>query len=117
MQHARECHLFAGSDDIDEVAWYKDNSRRSTQPVGDKRANHWGFYDMSGNVSEWVWDTDGRAFEEAVDPAFVNPYLDRRICRGGSWKSAKYFTILSYRSSIPTDLQHDHIGFRLVRGV
>ena len=46
-------YKYAGSDNIDEVAWYEDNSGRTTHPVAQKKANGYGLYDMRGNVEEW----------------------------------------------------------------
>lgn len=60
--------IFSGSDDLNAVGWYKDNSSgapaaflngRGTYPVGLKQPNELGIYDMSGNASEWVWDSLG----------------------------------------------------------
>ena len=62
---------FAGSNNLDEVGWYKSNSQERTHPVGEKKPNELGLYDMSGNVYEW---------HDGIDPNGLS-----RSDSGGSW--------------------------------
>ena len=50
-------YTYAGSNDPDVVAWYSDNSDGRAHPVGEKKPNGWGLFDMSGNLYEWCFDT------------------------------------------------------------
>jgi formylglycine-generating enzyme len=93
--------VFSGSHRLDTVAWYDQNTPDfSTQPVGGKKANELGLYDMNGNVFELCWDLNG---------SFVR-------ARGGSWRDPRYDCILSDRTiSADPSYRADNIGFRLVR--
>ena len=76
-------YKYAGSDNIYEVAWYKDNSGETTHPVAQKKANGYGLYDMTGNVCEWCWDS-------------YDFGLNRRYVRGGSWNYSEDYCTVSY---------------------
>ena len=78
-------YLYAGSNNIQEVAWYVSNSGNTTQPVGTKQPNELGIYDMSGNVIEWCSDWLGPYSAEAqVNP--IGPATGAyHVYCGGCW--------------------------------
>ena len=109
--------LYAGSDTIDSVAWYTENSS-ATVSVGQKKSNGFGIYDMSGNVLEWCWDRWKREYRKraAVDP--IGPDQgSTRIVRGGGWNNSASLMRLSARNSLKPDIRFNGLGFRLVRSV
>ena len=106
--------------DLDEMAWYTSNSGDQTHPVGQKKPNAWGLYDMHGNVWEWVQDCwhenykgapkDGRAWK-----AGGGGDCGRRVIRGGSLYSAPRDLRSSTRNWITLDYRDIFVGFRLAQ--
>ena len=82
-------YKYSGSNYIDNVAWYRDNSGDKTHPVATKSPNELGIYDMSGNVNEWCNDWYG-GYTSGRQTNPKGPYDGSgRVLRGGSWNIAR----------------------------
>jgi formylglycine-generating enzyme required for sulfatase activity len=104
---------------LDDYAWWGNNAQRTTHPVGQKKPNAWGLYDMHGNVWEWCADgyaEDYYAKSPAEDPVGPDSGASR-VLRGGSWRDV--VTPLAfrcaYRDNSRPDLRLSDSGFRVAR--
>ncbi len=99
-----------------DVAWYMANSNDHPHPVGEKRANALGLYDMSGNVWEWTHDCWNVDMAEA--PTDGSPWTwgdcSVRVLRGGSWYDAKSMISTKARLYNYTEKSDNNSGFRIV---
>ena len=130
---------------LNDVAWYAENSGDETHPVGQKKANAWGLYDMLGNVREWVEDVyirDYYSISPAADPVGAQaangfpgdgggrgrgfggpkgfgrggPGRQLPVVRGGAWDNPASFVRVSARYHYyGPTLRVSDIGFRVVR--
>lgn len=104
---------YAGSNNLDEVAWYDENSGNKTHPVGQKKPNELGLYDMSGNVWEWCQDWHGVYSSSAQTNPIGAVSGSDRIYRGGDWLLNRLNCRVSWRSYSPPSSHIYIIGFRL----
>jgi formylglycine-generating enzyme required for sulfatase activity len=118
---------FGSKEGLRQYAWFAENSEQKTHPVGDKKPNRWGLYDMYGNVSVWC--------EDVYDPGYykTSPVADphgppspghdvKRVLRGGSWKASADMCRATYRQGERTGdtdacFATDYCGLRCVRAV
>ena len=109
-------YKYAGSNNIDDVAWYNVNSSGNTHPVGTKKSNELGIYDMSGNVREWCQDWYDENYYR-ISPNNNPKGPDKgTICvlRGGSWFNYGFNCRSANRGRSYPNNGFDFIGFRLV---
>jgi formylglycine-generating enzyme required for sulfatase activity len=116
---------YAGSDIPDEAAWYGGNSGDTTHPVGEKRPNSLGLFDMCGNIFQWCWDWYSRDYyarspleDPRGDPSPGSELIWRleveKARRGGSWRESAPDITVWHRSQDWASYPGDN-GFRVVR--
>lgn len=114
-------YTYSGSNDIDAVAWYRDNSNDRTHEVGTKAPNELGIFDMTGNVDEWCQDW-GADYSSSPQINPMGPsgnqendyfYHDRKMTRGGSFPSYPISCRVSSRCTTEIHMKPNFTGLRL----
>ena len=96
-------------------AWYEKNSGRETHPVGQKKPNAWGLYDMHGNVWEWCQDWYGDYPTGSVTDPTGHSSGSFRVLRGGCWNNNAWLCRSALRNAISPDYRNFDLGLRVLR--
>jgi formylglycine-generating enzyme required for sulfatase activity len=103
--------------ELGDYAWHYKNSRDTTHPVGGKKPNPWGLYDMHGNVSEWCQDWHGSYPSGSVTDPTGAASGSSRVLRGGSFLNLSSGVRSANRYNNQPDTRHNTygVGFRPAR--
>lgn len=111
----RDLYPYAGSANLDEVAWYVGNAQNKLQPVKTKKPNALGLYDMSGSVYEWCSDWYGPYSEKALRNPKGPGKGTLKVMRGGGFMDGPEACRFTARVAEPVDFKYAYSGLRLVR--
>lgn len=110
-------YIYSGSDRIEEVGWFFDNSQKKSHLVGIKSPNALGLFDMSGNVWEWCTDRSDSYDHKGLTTPEHSLHWYYRILRGGSWNNEKDMCRVKNRFDQRTTYKSNQVGLRLVRNI
>jgi formylglycine-generating enzyme required for sulfatase activity len=98
---------------LGEYAWHQRNSGKTTHPVGEKKPNAWGLYDMHGNVWEWCWDWYGDyPADKVINPAGAMTGTGR-VRRGGCLDNIAGYCRAAFRTGDVSGYRDGRLGFRV----
>src|SRR5262249_8302398 len=104
--------------ELSEYAWFQHNSNNTTHPVGLKKPNLWGIYDLHGNVAEWCLDelyNYATVQDYVEDPTGTNPISNVKIVRGGAFTHLAKECRCANRETVPINNPfNEPTGVRLV---
>ena len=104
--------------ELGKYAWFADNADEQTHPVGKKRPNRWGLYDMGGLVWEWcedVWHNNYEGAPQDGSAWLSSGEAGRRVVRGGSRRDEARRCRCADRGKCEPGLRGSNLGFRVVR--
>ena len=104
---------YSGGSNIDKVAWYSLNSEGEVHPVGLKKPNKLGLYDMSGNVYEWCVD-NYISYIKKYKSEYKSEIGNYKVLRGGCWNDNASKCRATYRTYEISSCANNKIGFRVV---
>jgi len=104
------------ADDLGEYGWWTGNAKGNDPPVGKKKPNPWGLYDMHGYIWEWVLDAWQPNYDGAPTDGSARGSKDakERVARGGAWTEKADACRSAHRGHFPAETRSDAIGFRCV---
>jgi formylglycine-generating enzyme required for sulfatase activity len=110
---AHQSTTYCGSNDVDAVAWYGNNSDGKAHPVGQKKPNDFGLYDMSGNAEEWTCSDYINDGYEGHEKTCISSYGKSKVTRGGWYVSGSRYSRSASRGFADHSMLNYGQGFRL----